>query len=86
MQWFSEVSKLSTGPWLLVLDNRGRHDDGLSLRGVRIEFLPARTTAVIRTLDVGVTAATKIKVKYLFLLKIIHNMLLRRSDVHNFKN
>ena len=86
MQWFSEVSKLSSEPWLLIIDNCGGHDVGLSLRGVRIEFLTPRTTAVIRPLDVGIIAATKIKARHLFLQKIIQDMLLRRSDGHNFKN
>ena len=32
--WFSEVSKVSTGPWLLLLDNCGGHDARLSLHRV----------------------------------------------------
>ena len=56
--WFTEVSKVSTGPWLLLLHNCGGHNVGLSLPRVRIEFLPPGTTVVHQSLDMGIIAAT----------------------------
>ena len=67
--WFSEVSKVSTGPRLLLLDNCGGHDARLSLPRVRIEFLSPGNTAVHQPLYMGIIAATKIKYRYLLLTK-----------------
>ena len=47
--WYSEVSKLSNGPWLLIVDNCGGHESRLSFLNLRIEFLPSNATGVPTT-------------------------------------
>lgn len=73
--WYLEIKKVSEGPWLLILDNCGGHNINVYLPGVRIEFLPPRSTAVHQPLDMGVISVTKIRYRWLLLQQIIRSML-----------
>ena len=65
--WYGEVKKVSTGPWLLILENCGGHDSGITLPGLRIDFLPPNTTAIHQPLDMEIISTTKIKYSHFLL-------------------
>uniref|UniRef100_A0A3B3WHD8 DDE-1 domain-containing protein n=1 Tax=Poecilia mexicana TaxID=48701 RepID=A0A3B3WHD8_9TELE len=44
---------------LLLMDNTGGHDADLSYDGVRIEYLPSKTTSLIQPMDQGIICAFK---------------------------
>ena len=84
--WHGEVRKLSSGPWLLLLDNCGGHVPSTTLPGVRIELLPANTTSTYQPLDQGLISQTKIRYRSILLRRICHNAEKRRTGNHSFKN
>ena len=57
--WYEEVKKLSTGPWLLLMDNCGGQELSITLDGVRIEFLSSRSTTKHHPLDLGLIVSAK---------------------------
>ncbi len=69
--WYSEVQKLSDGPWLLILDNCGSHIGLPELPGVTYFMLPANTTALYQPLDQGIIANTKTSYRAALLRKTI---------------
>ena len=65
--WYTEVQKRSVGPWCLLMDNCGGHEDSFSLPGVEIVLLPPRSTAKHQPLDLGLIANAKIRYRALLL-------------------
>ena len=84
--WYDEVRKLSSGPWLLILDDCSGHDNLPAFDGVRYFFLPANTTAMYQPLDLGTIAATKIRYRSVLLRKTINILLRMRQPDHGFQN
>ena len=52
--------KKSNGLWLFIVDNCGGHESEIALTGLRIELLPARSTANFQPLDLGLITHGKI--------------------------
>ena len=58
LKWgYTEVSSRSDGRWILLIDNNSGHEVEHDLPGLRIEYLPANTTALYQILDMGLIAA-----------------------------
>ena len=76
---------MSADPWLLIADNCEGHEATMQFPGVRIEFLPARTTAKYQPLDLGLTANCKIRYHSLFLrapynVTLVSDLVIGRPD------
>ncbi len=77
--WYNEVRSRSNGPWLLIMDNCGRHELDCTLPGVKIELLPPRCTAKYQPLDLGLIGHGKIRYRYLLLRMTLEVMMQRAS-------
>ena len=84
-QWYDHVKKLSTGPWLLLMDNCGAHETIMNLDRVRIKFLPPRSTMKHQPLDLGSIATAKIRYRSKLLSAILDVMELKRNTNYTFK-
>ena len=82
--WYEEVKKLSPGPWLLLMDNCGGHELTISLEGVRIEFLPPRSTTKHQPLDLGLIGCAKIRYRSKLLSATLDILELRRNGGYSF--
>ena len=78
--WYNEVKNQSPGPWLLIMDNCGGHEKDLELPGLRIEYLPPRTTAKYQPLDLGLIAHSKVRYRSALLRKSIQIILNRTAS------
>ena len=65
--WYTEVQERSSGPWCLLIDNCGGHEDSFSLPGVEIVLSPPRSTAKHQTLDFGLIVNTNMRHRVLLL-------------------
>ena len=83
--WYTEVQKVSDGPWLLILDSCGGHESEIVLPNVRIEFLPLGTTAKYQTFDLGLIANSKIRYRSLLLRVTLDIFERRMAGNHQFK-
>ena len=83
--WYEEVKKLSNGPWLLLMDNCGGHELSITPDGVRIEFLPPRSTTKHQALDIGLIASAKIRYRTRLLIAVFDVMGFQRNTNHCFK-
>lgn len=50
-----------SGDLLLLMDNCGGHEHSIRLLGLRIEFLPPRTTTKYESLNLGLFVSGKIR-------------------------
>ena len=66
--WSSEIQKVSSGPWLLIMDNCGGHEPEILFLNIRVEFIPPGTTEKYQTLDLGLITNAKIRYRSLLIL------------------
>ena len=67
------------------MDNCGGHECSITLDGVRIEFLPPRSTTKHQPLDLGLIASAKIRYRKRLLSAVLDVMDLQRNTNHSFK-
>lgn len=77
--WHSQVKERSEGPWLLIMDNCGGHESSVDIPGLRIAFLPPRSTAKYQPLDLGLIGNSKVRYRS-NLLRMTLNVLLQRCQ------
>ena len=82
--WFVEVRKVTQNDILLIMHNRGSHEEGINLHGLRVEFLPPKSTYKYQPLDFGIIALAKIRYRTILLPAIINNTPRWNSGEHNF--
>ena len=83
--WYEEVKNLSTGPWLLLMENCARQELSITLHGVRIELFPRTSTTKHQPWDLGLIASAKIRYRARLLSAIHVEMKLKRNTNHSFK-
>ena len=59
--WHDQVRNQLSGPWLIIMDNCGGYELDHQISGLRIEFLPPRSTAKYQPLDLGLISHSKIR-------------------------
>eukprot|EP00171_Calliarthron_tuberculosum_P000673 IDg673t1 len=84
--WYSEVKKITVGPWLLILDNCSGHELHNDLPGFRIVYLPPNYTAKYQPLDLGLISQSKIRYRSLLLRACIDVVIRLQSPDHGFKD
>ncbi len=61
------MRKISNGPWCLLVDNCGGHEDLSELENVEYLLLPASTTPMYQPLDLCLISMRKIRYRSLLL-------------------
>ena len=59
--WYSEVEKISSGPWCLLMDNFGGHELNVNRDAASIVYLPPNSTSKHQPLELSLIAASKIR-------------------------
>ena len=59
--WFAKVRKVTQEDTLLILNNCGSYEERINLPGLRVEFLPPKSTFKYQLLDLRVIAHAKIR-------------------------
>ena len=73
--WFAEVRKVT---------NCGSHEERINLPGLRVEFLPPKSTHKYQPLDFRIIEHAKIWYRTILLRAVIDNTLRWNSGEHNF--
>eukprot|EP00171_Calliarthron_tuberculosum_P010303 IDg10303t1 len=84
--WYSEVKKITVGPWLLILDNCSRNELHYHLSGVRIVYLLPNSTAKYQLPDIGLISQSKIRYRSLLQRACIDVVICLQSPDHDFKD
>ena len=79
--WHESVTRISDGPWVLLLDNCTGHDALPGLENVAYCFLPPNTTARFQPLDQGIISMAKTAYKSGLLRKCIEALSLMTSNL-----
>ena len=82
--WYEEVNNLSTGTWLFLTESCGGYELSATMVGVRIEFLPPRSTTRHQTLDIRLTESAKIGHRSRLISAVLDVMELQRNTNHSF--
>ena len=79
--WYNPVQRTSEGPWCLLMDNCGNHEFNVTLEGLKIVFLPARSTDKHHPIDLGVIPNAKIRYRSALLSPVL-NVIEKRRTTH----
>ena len=82
--WYNEVRKFTQEDVLLIMDNCGGHEIEINYPGLRIEFLPPKSTAKYQTLDLGLIGQSKIRYRSILLKQVVDNTMKWDSGEHHF--
>ena len=82
--WFVEVRKVTQEDIFLIMENFGSHEEIINLPGLRLEFLPPKSTHKYQPLDLEITARAKIRYRIILKRATIHDTLRKNSGEHNF--
>ena len=69
---------------LLIMDNCGSHGEGMNLPGLRVEFLPPKSTHKYQPLDLGIIANAKIRYRTILLRAVIDNTIRWNTGEYDF--
>ena len=82
--WYTEVRKISEGPWCLLMDNCGRHGLTVAYDRLKVVFLPKKSTAKHQTLNLRIIAHAKIRNRSTLLRSVLSVMEKRRLANEHF--
>ena len=82
--WYSEVRKKTNAEILVIMDNCGGHELDADLSGLRIEFLPPKSTHKYQTLDLCLISDAKVRYRSLLLRQIFDDTITWNSEESHF--
>ena len=72
--WYTEIRKISEGPWCFLMDNCGGYGVAIAYDRLKVVFLPKKSTAKHQPLDLGIIAYAKIRYISTLLRSVLSDM------------